>query len=62
MCDAQVLNEAAPERAVQLSLSTLLDVVAPLLHQFILEGKAAEESGHDIKQVSHCCSLTLCNL
>lgn len=53
MCDAQVLNEAGPERAVQLSLSTLLDVVAPLLHQFILEGKAAEESGHDIKQVSH---------
>ena len=57
MCDAQVLTEAAPERAVQLSLSTLLDVVAPLLHQFILEGKAAEESGHDIKQVSHCCNL-----
>jgi len=48
-----VLNEAGAEGEVQLSLSTLLDIVAPLLQQFILEGKAAEASGHDIKQV--CC-------
>ena len=48
----QVLNGAGAEGEVQLSLSTSLDIVAPLLQQFILEGKAAEESGHDIKQVS----------
>ncbi|KAL0018407.1 hypothetical protein WJX79_009395 [Trebouxia sp. C0005] len=47
----KVLNEAGAEGEVQLSLSTLLDIVAPLLQQFILEGKAAEESGHDIKQI-----------
>ncbi|KAL0035339.1 hypothetical protein WJX77_001780 [Trebouxia sp. C0004] len=47
----KVLNEAGSECEVQLSLSTLLDIVAPLLQQFILEGKAAEESGHDIKQI-----------
>ena len=52
MLGFQVLNEAGAEGEVQLSLSTLLDIVAPLLQQFILEGKAAEESGHDIKQVS----------
>ncbi|KAL0044331.1 hypothetical protein WJX82_000142 [Trebouxia sp. C0006] len=47
----KVLNEAGAEGKVQLSLSTLLDIVAPLLQQFILEGKAAEASGHDIKQI-----------
>ena len=36
---------------MQLGLSTVLGVFAPLLQQFILEGKAAEDSGHDIKQV-----------
>ena len=35
----------------QLSLGSLLGVVAPLLQQFILEGKAGEDSGHEIKQV-----------
>jgi len=48
-----VLNESGTDGAVQLSLSSLLGVITPLLQQFILEGKAAEESGHDIKQVSH---------
>ncbi len=57
MLGFQVLNEAGAESEVQLSLSTLLDIVAPLLQQFILEGKAAEESGHDIKQVSCMANL-----
>ncbi len=56
----QVLDEAGTESKVQLSLSTLLDIVAPLLQQFILEGKAAEESGHDIKQVSCMASRAHC--
>ena len=43
---------------MQLSLSSMLGVFAPLLQQFILEGKAAEASGHDIKQVPlHACSM-----
>ena len=47
----QVLNEAHQQGSSKLSLSTLLDIVAPVLQQFILEGKAAEDSGHEIKQV-----------
>ena len=49
---AQVLNEAGEQSSSKLSLSTLLDIVAPVLQQFVLEGKAAEDSGHEIKQVS----------
>lgn len=45
----QTLRE---ESSSKLSLSTLLDIVAPVLQQFILEGKAAEDSGHEIKQVN----------
>ena len=47
----QVLTAPEEERACKLSVSSLLDVVAPMLQQFILEGKAAEDSGHEIKQV-----------
>lgn len=47
----QVLKESDEHISGKLSLSTLLDVVAPVLQQFILEGKAAEDSGHEIKQV-----------
>ena len=50
-CWLQVLNEAPEQSSSKLSLSTLLDIVAPVLQQFILEGKASEDSGHDIKQV-----------
>ena len=52
---AQVLSESGGGVEGQLSLSTLLGVVAPLLQQFILEGKASEDSGHEIKQV--CCAM-----
>ena len=48
----QVLIEAPEQSSSKLSLSTLLDIVAPVLQQFILEGKAAEDSGHEIKQVT----------
>ena len=48
---AQVLSKSGGGVEGQLSLSTLLGVVAPLLQQFILEGKASEDSGHEIKQV-----------
>lgn len=47
-----MLNETDEQRHSRLSLSTLLDIVAPVLQQFILEGKAAEDSGHEIKQVT----------
>lgn len=47
-----MLRESDEHKSGRLSLSALLDVVAPLLHQFILEGKAAEDSGHEIKQVT----------
>lgn len=47
----QVLTVSSREGETKLSLSSLLDVVAPVLQQFILEGKAAEDSGHEIKQV-----------
>ena len=52
-CTAQVLNESGSSAEGQLSLSSLLGVVAPLLQQFIIEGKAGEDSGHEIKQVQH---------
>lgn len=48
----QVLTEAGEQSSSKLSLSTLLDIMAPVLHQFVLEGKAAENSGHEIKQVA----------
>ena len=48
---AQMLDEQQGEEAMQLGLSTVLGVFGPLLQQFILEGKSAEDSGHDIKQV-----------
>lgn len=47
-----MLSECEPDSSVQLSLSSMLGVFAPLLQQFILEGKAAEASGHDIKQAN----------
>lgn len=47
----QVLHESGKASDAQLSLGSLLGVVAPLLQQFILEGKAGEDSGHEIKQV-----------
>ena len=50
-----MLTQSAGAAEGQLSLSTLLGVVAPLLQQFILEGKASEDSGHEIKQV--CCAM-----
>ena len=48
---AQMFNEQQGGEAAQVGLNTVLGVFAPLLQQFILEGKAAEDSGHDIKQV-----------
>ena len=54
----QVLSEPGEQLPDKLSLATLLDIVAPLLQQFILEGKAAEDSGHEIKQVCRLCSHT----
>ena len=48
----QALSNAHEHSSSRLSLSTLLDIVAPVLQQFILEGKAAEDSGHEIKQVN----------
>ena len=48
---AQMLGEQQGEEAAQVGLNTVLGVFVPLLQQFILEGKAAEDSGHDIKQV-----------
>ena len=54
----QVLSEPGEQAPAKLSLATLLDIVAPVLQQFILEGKAAEDSGHEIKQVCKFCSCT----